>query len=882
MGLPDESTSHENLSTTQVPTEREPVSPPDWPAESASFQPPAHYRILEALAGGGMGIVFKAEDTRLQRTVALKVLPYRLTNDPVAKARFLQEARAASALDHQNICTIYDVGETEDQRLYISMPWYEGETLRRRLARGPLPVEEALDFARQIARGLAKAHRQGIVHRDIKPENLMVTTEEVVKILDFGIAKLAGAADLTGTEHRIGTPAYMAPEQSRSGRVDHRADLWSLGVVLYEMVTGRRPFRGTNPVLVLQAIQYGVPEPISRLRHGVPARLEKIVARLLMKNPKTRYPDAESLLADLDGEGTGRRFRSARLAAGLVIVLGLGMAVSRLVEPGDSSQGGIGLVPSTIRQLTNQTGGEWYPSLAPDGQRFVYAKWDGSDYDLFLQDLDGGLPANLTDDFPGDDTHPAFSPDGLRIAFRSERTDGGGIFLMDLNGGAGGPASRLTDFGYSPAWSPDGRELLVATEGIADPNIRERASLIWRVDVATGSKRRVFDHDAVQPSWSPNGQRIAYWSVLPKDGRRVLWTIPAGGGRPVPVSLSRAVDWNPVWSSDGYLYFVSDRDGAMTPWRVEIDETTGLTLGDPQPLKARSRWAGFLSLSADGRQLLYATSETVTRLERAELDDRLAVSGPLKTLTGITTGLLHARVSPAGDRVVLADDVNDKKQEDLFLVPTDGSGSLVQLTRDEHRDRAPSWLRDGRIVFSSNRGGRYGLWTARPDGSAPRALGVSHQKPLLNPIPSPDGRWLACVLGLSGAALARGNQSPEPLPPVDGAPFVASSWSPDSRRLAGTVNGKPGIYLYSLAARRYERLTDSGWRPIWMPDGKKILFLDQGWKVAAVDLATRERQEVLAPEANSYFVDMDLDPARGLLYLVRQQSEGDIVMLDLE
>ncbi|MFP5288448.1 MAG: serine/threonine-protein kinase, partial [Thermoanaerobaculia bacterium] len=328
MGLPEKSTPSDVYSLSQVPTEREPVPPPGWVAESDSFQPPPHYVVLETLGNGGMGVLYKAEDTRLHRTVALKVLPLRFTNDPVAKERFLREARTASALDHQNICAIFDIGECEDGRLFLSMPCYQGETLRARIARGPLPVEEALFIAKQVARGLAKAHRQGIVHRDIKPENLMITTDGVVKILDFGIAKLSGASDLTGTEHRIGTPSYMAPEQSRRGQVDSRADLWALGVVLYEMLTGRRPFRGANPVAVLQAIQYGVPEPISQIRPGIPARLEKVVARLLLKNPKARYPDAESVLAELDGEtaaAAGRRSRRIWLAAGIAAAAGLGL-----------------------------------------------------------------------------------------------------------------------------------------------------------------------------------------------------------------------------------------------------------------------------------------------------------------------------------------------------------------------------------------------------------------------------------------------------------------------------------------------------------------------------------------------------------------------------
>ncbi len=882
MGLPEKSRP-EVYNLTQLPTEPEPVSPPDWPSESGSFQPPAHYVVVEALGNGGMGVLYKAEDTRLGRTVALKVLPLRFSNDPIAKERFLREARTASALDHQNICAIFDVGESGDGRLFLSMPFYQGETLRGRLARGPLGLEEALGIAKQVARGLAKAHHLGIVHRDIKPENLMITTDGVVKILDFGIAKLVGASDLTGTEHRIGTPSYMAPEQSRKSPVDSRADLWALGVVLYEMITGRRPFQGSNPVVVLQAIHYGVPEPISQHRPGVPARLEKVVARLLMKNPKARYPDAETVLAELDGEtvaAAGRRSRRLLFAAGIAGLAALGLFAKVMVAPdgGSAAASPVGFTSST---LTAQSGGEWYPSLSPNGERFVYASWNGSGYDLFLQDVAGvEQPVNLTAGSPGDDTHPAFSPDGKRIAFRSERPDGGGIFLMNVDE-AGRPAYRLTGIGYHPAWSPDSREILVSTVAITDPTIRDRSSQVWGIDVEKGTRRLLLNRDAVQPSWSPNGKRIAYWSVLAKNGRRMIWTVAADGKNPVPVDMeNQSVNWNPVWSSDGYLYFVSNRKGAMSPWRIEVDEDNGLASGEPEQIGVPSRWSGFLSLSGGGRRLIYSTSETDSSIERVQLDpERPPVS--LAPVTGVATSLLNVRVSPKGDRIVLAS-AKDDKQEDLFLANTEGTGALVQLTRDAYRDRSPGWMPDGRIVFTSNRGGRYGLWTIRPEGNALQPLGLSRDMPLFSPVPSLDGRWLAFAAGLDEAVLLDGGGASKPLPRVDGMPFFASSWSPDSRRVAGILNGKPGILLYSPASRSYERLTDSGFRPVWTQDGSKILFLDQGWKVFSLDLGTRERREILAPPPGSAFVDMDLDPARGLLYLVRQQPQGNVMMLALE
>ncbi|HET9229522.1 MAG TPA: hypothetical protein VFR31_22770, partial [Thermoanaerobaculia bacterium] len=467
--------------------------------------------------------------------------------------------------------------------------------------------------------------------------------------------------------------------------------------------------------------------------------------------------------------------------------------------------------------------------------------------------------------------------DGRQIAFRSERPDGGGIFVMNL--GEKEPARRLTDFGYHPSWSPDGRQLLVSTVAITDPAIRGESSRAWKIDVETGKRQLLLDRDAVQAVWSPNGKRIAYWSVLPKDGRRMIWTVDALGRFPVPVTMGLSLDWNPLWSSDGHLYFVSDRNGGMNPWRVSIDEETGETLGEPLPIQPPVRWSGFLSLSADGQTLIFSTSETFSSVERSKLGENGAA--PLQYVAGAGMGLLAGRVSPDGERIALTD-ASDDNQEDLFLARTDGTGGIEQLTDDVHRDRTPSWLPDGRIVFSSNRGGSYALWTVRP-GSAPEPLDVSHGEPLFNPLASPDGRWLVCASGLARAALVGEGRRAELLPLVDGkSQFVASSWSPDSRKLAGVVNGRPGILLYSLASRRYERLTDSGWRPVWTADGSRILYLDHGWKVFSLDLATRETREILAPLPGSAFVDMDLDPSRGLLYLVRQQPEGNVMMLTLE
>jgi serine/threonine protein kinase len=265
-------------------------------AEPAAAPSLSQYEIVEQLGGGGMGVVYKARDRRLQRLVALKYLAPSSSTDPDLKSRFLREATAVASLDHPNVCGLIDVAEPEDGQLVIVMPFYEGETLKRKIERGPLPVALALDYARQIAAGLAHAHAAGVVHRDIKPANVIVTSGDRVKILDFGIAKVSSAkAKLTRTGALLGTIAYMSPEQAGGEPVDHRTDLWSLGAVLYEMLTGRAPFTGDTLEALFLAILWQQPERVTALRTDVPAGLEALVHRLLEKDPGRRYESAMAL-----------------------------------------------------------------------------------------------------------------------------------------------------------------------------------------------------------------------------------------------------------------------------------------------------------------------------------------------------------------------------------------------------------------------------------------------------------------------------------------------------------------------------------------------------------------------------------------------------------
>jgi serine/threonine protein kinase/Tol biopolymer transport system component len=873
------------------------------------------YTIREHLGGGGMGVVYKAEDTRLERTVALKFLPPELTRDPVAKARFLQEARAASALDHPNICTIHEVGETDDAQLFLAMTCYDGETLKRKIEHGPLPIGEAVDIAKQVGLGLAKAHRQGIVHRDIKPANLIVTTDGIVKILDFGLAKLAGAAGLTRAGFCLGTPAYMSPEQAR-GEVDHRTDLWSLGVVLYEMVTGTAPFSGDSDQAIILSLLTEEPKPPSTLRPEVPHELERVLQGMLAKDAGDRYPTVEAALVDLrilSNSTAGATLQALPAASrprlpswlpawvpswvrpwvkpalwGLgVLAVAAAVAAGLLLRPVPQKE------PPHFLTLTDQEGREMSPSLAPHGDVFVYAKAKaGEDTDIYWQRVEGGSPQNLTVDSPAADTEPAFSPDGRQIAFRSER-DNGGIFLM---GATGESVRRLTNFGYNPAWSPDGGEIVCADEAVDDPLRRGGVSRLWRVRVADGTKRRIATGDAVQPSWSPRNQRIAYWGIPEGTTRRVIWTVPVDGGTPVPVVDDGHINWNPVWSPDGrYLYYVSDRIGTMNLWRVRIDERSGKVRGEPEPLTTPTPWSGQISIAADGRRIVFATRDGRSNLVRIPLDPAAGtVTGPALPVTqGSTRMVRSGDVSPDGQWLVYD---TASPQEDLFVVRTDGTG-VRQVTNDVYKDRVPRWSPLGdRILFYSDRTSKsYEAWTIRPDGSGMRQVSAAHGQTMYDPIWAPDGRRILYSLyspdarppEIIDAGLPAEGQTPRRLPAMPGGRlFLPTSWSPDGKRLIGTIPSEKDeeeLCLFSFGPSpdtgRYQVLPLGGSGAVWWDDARAV-YLHDG-SVYLLDVRSGAARKLASPPERSAFKVVSVSRDGRSLFAVLESNEGEIAMLEM-
>jgi Tol biopolymer transport system component len=816
-----------------------------------------------------------------------------------------------ASLSHPGILAIHDFG-TDGGRAFAAMELLEGQTLRDRLATGPLAPRRATEYALQLAQALAAAHDKGVVHRDVKPDNVFVTREGRVKVLDFGLARQASSlltssgddsvsptlAPGTGTEPGtvLGTVGYMSPEQVRGQEADARSDIFSFGAVLYEMLTGKRAFRGETAAETMTAILRADPPEPASVHEGIPLGLERIVDHCLEKDPSRRFRTAHDLAFALE-TASGASSRSAagaavaapegprwrRLAWGVAGLVALAVAVQagRLLERRAPAVPGAAAAPGSVLRLTNRPGPEHWPQLSPDGKTlaFVAAATPSDEGDVFIQRVGGGNAINLTPDSPGDDTHPAFSPDGSRIAFRSER-EGGGLFVM---GSTGESVKRLSDFGYNPSWSPDGREIVVSTVSWAEVASRSGKGELWVIDVSSGARRRVeTPGDAVQPRWSPHGHRIAYWSVS-NEGQRDVFTLPAAGGGAVAVTTDVAIDWDPVWSPDGrHLTFSSDRGGTMNLWRVAIDEASGNVLGSPAPLSAPSGWAGYASLSGDGRTLAYANREVRTTLVRAALDPlRGRIPGPAAVVLRGSLELRDQALSPDGEWVAFT----TEGREDVFVVRADGTG-FRQLTDDVFRDRGASWSPDGkRLAFYSNREGDYQAFSARPDGSELKKLSAVPGG-LTYVSWSPDGSELAACGAQERAGWridlrqAPGQAAARRLPPIDETHHLCPrSWSSGGDALAGIAIDPGGVwrglYVLSLGSGTYRRVGDQGaLELLWLDAGRLLVGTARG-EIQVVDARSGETRDLGRGLGPSLSAD-----GRWLTYVERSE-ESDVWMAAL-
>jgi eukaryotic-like serine/threonine-protein kinase len=880
-----------------------------------------HYKIIEKLGEGGMGEVYKAQDTKLDRFVALKFLPSQLTASEEDKKRFIQEARAASAMNHPNVCTIYDIQENEGQ-LFIVMEFVDGKTLKDK--KDTLSEKQILEIGIQTAEGLAAAHEKGIVHRDIKPENLMIRKDGIAQIMDFGLAKLykeGNVSRLTKAGTTVGTMGYMSPEQVQGLDVDHRTDIFSLGVVLYELLAGEPPFKGVHETAIMYEIVNVDPPPISTVKEGIDPQLDYIILECLEKDKDDRCQSAKELAKDLKKvkKSTGNRksrvynvntygiktattqsqiskssgafsvevfnhrfdlgklFRLKYLPWALLALTLVFVIYSQIYN----SKPGINTF-NKFERLTEQSGEELYPDISPDGNYITYTKSVDGFQHIFLQRIGGGNAIDLTNDSKFDNYQSSFSPNGEEIVFRSER-DGGGIFLM---GSTGESVKRLTNFGYNPAWSPDGTKIIFATESVEHPYTRGTISQLWTAQIKTGETKKIFNGDAVQPSWSPNGNLIAYWGLPKGSGRRVIQIIQASGGDPIELTNDNYINWSPTWSADGkYLYFSSSRGGSMNLWRVKIDEGSGKTLSSFEPVTTPSAYCAMAKMSHDNKKMIFVSSDIRDNINMLNFDPSTEKvnGGPIAVTKG-SKQFGYPDVSPDNKWLSVS---SLRQQEGIYIMRSDGS-DISKLTNDLFKDRGPQWSPDGRsLIFYSDRSGKYETWNIDIDGSNLRQLTNSVGQ-VSNPIWFPDGKSIVTWINDREVIFYLGSTPVNKFTNLSdlnekGFVFYANSVSPNGNYIAGNRendnNGNnEGMLVYSMIRKNYKIISGSGTNPLWLKDNKSILYLDNN-KFYVINSETGVIHFVYDPK--TFFPTFNctaLSPDNKSIYYVKEEKESDIWM----
>ena len=779
----------------------------------------AHYRIQSKLGEGGMGVVYTAWDTHLDRLVAIKVLPPERRADPERQRRFVQEAKAASALNHPNIIHVYDI-DTADGVTFIVMEYVEGKTLDALIGVGGLKFTDTLSYAVQIADALATAHAAGIIHRDIKPSNLIVGENGQVKIVDFGLAKLTEANEeddgastrtaqpITAEGLVVGTVAYMSPEQAEGRKVDARSDIFSFGSVLYEITSGRRPFIGSSKVDLLHAVAHAEPRPLSDVRPGTPPQLRIIIEKALEKDPADRYQSTRDLVVDLKraqrsiassaarpaaGAGrSGRRNGPWMVAAVAVLVAVVAGVLWRLrpADPGWTNP----LASAQFRRVTDFEGSEFDAVLSADGNFVAFLSDREGTVDLWVSQIGTGQFSNLTKgrwrllSLPTTVQTLAFSPEGTHVGVNI----GGATSLVPI---MGGPPRPLIDPGIEAVWSPDGRKLAYHELTPGDP--------IFVADADGSNRSQLFKGDPGQHShhlsWSPDGQYLYFARGLVTSDEMDIWRMPTGGGQPERLTFHNARTSYPV-ALDGatLLYLSTAPDTARTVlYAMDMRRrvTRSINLGVQQYVS--------IAANADRRRLVITESNP---------------SGNLWTIP-------------------LSEDVSDE-------------GSVARFELPSARAVAPRFG-PGHVLYLSSTGGADGLWRFE-QGAATELWKGERGGVVAAPAISPDGRWIAfCVrqegrtrlyrITASGANPSLMSSSLE----VRGAP----SWSPDGLWIvvSGADGMGPGLFKVPADGGSAVRLLNGLYfHPLWSPDGQFIVYAEDDARGGTL------RVRAITPDGNPF------------------------------
>jgi serine/threonine protein kinase len=893
-----------------------------------------HYQVLSHLGRGGMGEVFLAKDTSLGRKVALKVLPESLTSDEPSKRRFIQEAKAASALNHPHIITIYEIA-SDGHRDFIAMEYVEGQTLRDELSDMKMKTARAVELAAQAASALAAAHEAGIIHRDIKPENLMVTRTSQIKILDFGLAKLVEgravsvAASEVATEMLpatkietmpgtiLGTVAYMSPEQAEGQALDRRTDIFSLGVVLYEMLAARKPFEGKSAIDTLHSIINEEPRPIIELNPVLPFEITDLLGKAMAKDRSERYQHAGDFELDL------RRFKraletnslaSSRVLAAtktppqgwrskvvwVTLILSSIVAASyfawRIGHSGAQPVRTFLLENARVTPLTVDPGFEGEPTFAPDSQTIAYVSDRTGNFDIYLKQISGGPDINLTNN-SADDMQPAFSPDGKQIAFVSSRqgqsdclcffvygTDqplmGGDIWVMPAFGGS---PRRIVESGTFPSWSPDGKSIIF-TKG---PWYGQK---VYKVSATGGEPQEInislkgSSPFVAYPSYSPDGRWIAF------EAANAVYVVSADGGDPKPIVEGK----HPVWSgnSQALIYSSVEAGKNFTLWQIPFSPIEGKASGSAEPLTVGRGRDTQATVSRDGKQIAFSALDVSFNLEALPFDAETGrIQGEARPITTGSDLIYFHSSSPDGRSSVF----DSHRGATSHIWRVDYGSPVVQLTSDPaYEDSFPRWSPDGRfIAFNRKRANDAqaieDVWLMAADGANPQRLvekaGYTSwmpNAPALIYLSLTEGQLYIYDLEKK---ISRRLTNEEGVY-GSGVPSADGKWVSYMSIGSGNVDLR-AVQIDGSGSRAVIATPRQDFHPLFSPSGKWIYFLldhrnvyripgpAQDWKQTAPEKVTN------FPESGLFLEDPQISPdGRNLVY-ARRRTTGDIWIMDL-